>query len=43
MLAGYSKSAEIATENESLMSLYRVCIESVLTLYQVRMGSLLSL
>ena len=43
MLAGYSKSVEIAKENEFAMILYRVFIKSVLSLYQVRMGSVLSL
>ena len=43
MLAGYSKSVEIVIENEFVMILYRVFIESILSLYQVRMGSVSSL
>ena len=43
MLAGYSKSVEIATKNEFVMILHRVFIESILSLYQVRMGSVSSL
>ena len=43
MSAGYSKSVEIATENEFVMILNRVFIESVLSLYQISMGSVSSL